>query len=965
MKKYLSLVIVWTVLTLSANAGFPGAAMSFNGTNQYLSATVPSLPYAYSICAWVYLRSGGTDSSYLGVLTGTNCGSSVELLIHGTNSSATSLQYLELGRCGSFSGELSTNTIPLNQWVHIAVTVSYVDKDVTYYINGKPSRTWSGASDNMYLGPNIHLADNVMRHFNGLLDEVQIWDKELSRGEIWTNMYYPPNAQSSHLVAYWPMVTDGGSLVTPDASGSGRTGRPINMPTMAVPNYPWPLGAGVQGANPYTNECHAGFADPGAFVSNTPVSVDAGANFAVALKKDGTVAAWGNNDYGQLNVPSSATNVVAVSAGYYFALALKADGTVIGWGQNDNGQASAPAAATNVVAIAAGGFHSLVLRADGTVLVWGDNTFGQTDMPSSATNVVAIAGGLRHSLALRADGTVIFWGAKYSYFSDVPSSATNVVAITAGEEHNLALRADGTLVTWGTYTGCSGTTPASATNVVAIACGSYYNLALKADGTVVGWEASTGNETSVPASATNVAAIAGGGYYRNLALKVDGTVLAWGDSDDVSDSAYQLYNFAFTTNGVVNTNAVGTYTRTYTAKNTINTSTVTRTVEVVDTTAPVITLLGRNPTILAVGTPYVEPGATAADACGGDFTSGIVITGEVNSEVAGAYSRVYTVADSYHNTGSTQRAVWMADVPSIGNLSNVFVLAHTVPGTHGAKFYADVTAKGTEVGVWFEYGESTNYTSTGPTSSLAAGCYTSNRVLSVSNLPYGVVYHWRVVATSSLGTAVSPDQVAEWAAGAPAINLLSSSCTTTNALTGTRGANLLATVDPNGPESTAFFQFGMNTDYTWVKTNALPAGYVDSNLTSSVSNLAFGATYHWRVVATNMLGSTVSDDQLLEVPSPYARGDFNGNGVVEQSELNDVYDGYWQDNPTTITNALGLGQTDVKLVVDNLIGWDLTAQYSDDLATWSNLSDRAVPVFEFTDSDATNHPARVYRLLAP
>ncbi|MFH0879085.1 MAG: immunoglobulin-like domain-containing protein [Lentisphaerota bacterium] len=452
-----------------------------------------------------------------------------------------------------------------------------------------------------------------------------------------------------------------------------------------------------------------------------------------------------------------------------------------------------------------------------------------------------------------------------------------------------------------------------------------------------------------------------------MALRADGTVVAWGDHSDVPDGTYQLYNYAFTTNGVVDTNAVGSYSRTYTVKNTLSTSTVTRAVEVVDTTAPVLTLLGTNLTIIAVGTPYIDPGATALDACGGDFTAGIVTNGLVDFNVGGAYTQTYSAVDSYNNTGRIQRAVWIADIPSIDNLSNLFVLAHTVPGTHGARFYADVTVKGTAVGAWFEYGVSTNYSNTGPTLPLAAGCYTSNRVLSVSNLPYGVIYHWRVVATSGMGNVVSPDQVAEWAAGAPVINGLTAYCTTTNAFTGTRGAGFQAVVNPNGPESTAFFQFGLDPDYleSYLMTNTLPAGYVNSNLVFSMSSLAFGATYHWRIVATNMLGETMSGDQVLEIPSPYARGDFNGNGIVEDFELDWVYGGYWQDNPTVITNALELGQTEVELAVDSLIGWDLTAQYSDDLMTWSNLSGRAVPVFQFTDPNATNHPARAYRLLAP
>ena len=947
----------------------PGSALSFNGTNQYVSATIPSLPYNYTISAWVYLRSGGTDSSRLGVLTGAGCDDSVELLIHSTTSSSTDPQYLELGRCNSFNGELSLQTVPLNQWVHIAVTVSYVDKEVVYYINGNNVRTWNGSPYNMYLGPSIHLGDNVTRHFNGLLDEAQIWSRALTQGEIRTNMYQAPDLKDIDLVAYWPMVTDPGSILTPDVSGHGHAGRLVNLPTQGVPNYPWPLGVGLLGANPYTNECHSGFTDSGAFVSNTPVSVDAGDNFTIVLKKDGTVGAWGSleyNDYGQLNVPSSATNVVALSGGYYFALALRADGAIVGWGDNRFGQLNVPSSATNVVAVSAGGFHSLALRADGAVVAWGYNIYDQCTVPSSATDVVAIAAGSEHSVALKADGTVIAWG-RHDYMDliSVPATATNVVAIAAGTEHSLALRADDTILTWGSYSRGHAPTPASATNVIAIAAGKYISLALRADGIVVDWNADGSGTSSVPASVTNTAALGAGGS-RRLALKTDGTLIAWGSDSSVPDNTYQLYSVPFTTNGVVDTNAVGSYSRTYTAKNTVSTTTVTRTVNVVDTTAPVMTLLGTNPTIIIVGTPYVDPGATAIDACGGNFTSGILTNGFVNSNVGGGYTQTYTAVDSYNNTGRIQRAIWVSDVPSINNFSNVLVLTQTVSGAHGARFYADVTVKGVAVGTWFQYGMSTNYSNTGPTSSLPAGCYMTNCMLSVSNLPFGVVYHWRVVATSSMGEAVSPDQVAEWAAGAPVIGGYSASLLTTNAATMARGAELHAVVNPNGPDSTAYFQFGPDTGYPWSSTtNNLPTGYADSNIVAALDNLCPGIAYHWRVVASNILGETIGLDQALSVPALYAAGDLDGDGVVEQGELNDVYDGYWQDNPTQITNAMGLGRTEVKLVVDNLLGWDLTAQYSDDLATWSNLPNRAIPVFQFTDPDATNHPTRTYRLLAP
>ncbi|KKU78911.1 MAG: Lipoprotein [Parcubacteria group bacterium GW2011_GWA2_47_7] len=63
-------------------------------------------------------------------------------------------------------------------------------------------------------------------------------------------------------------------------------------------------------------------------------------------------------------------------------------------------------------------------------------------------------------------------------------------------------------------------------------------------------------------------------------------------------------------------------------------------------TGPVITLLGANPMSIAVGTVFVDPGATAYDPQDGDITSLIVVTGSVNSSSAGAYTLTYNVSDA-------------------------------------------------------------------------------------------------------------------------------------------------------------------------------------------------------------------------------------------------------------------------------------------------------------------------------
>jgi hypothetical protein len=105
----------------------------------------------------------------------------------------------------------------------------------------------------------------------------------------------------------------------------------------------------------------------------------------------------------------------------------------------------------------------------------------------------------------------------------------------------------------------------------------------------------------------------------------------------------------------VNTNIVGSYVITYNVSDAAgNAATeVTRTVNVSpDTTAPVITLIG-NPTInLNVGDTYVEQGATATDNLDGDISANIVITGTVNTSIAGTYFVNYNVSDAAGNAAN-------------------------------------------------------------------------------------------------------------------------------------------------------------------------------------------------------------------------------------------------------------------------------------------------------------------------
>ena len=74
---------------------------------------------------------------------------------------------------------------------------------------------------------------------------------------------------------------------------------------------------------------------------------------------------------------------------------------------------------------------------------------------------------------------------------------------------------------------------------------------------------------------------------------------------------------------------------------------------VVDTTPPVITLLGPNPVVVSQGGTYTDPGATASDNLDGDLTSSIVINASaVNTAVPGDYPVTYNVSDVAGNAAT-------------------------------------------------------------------------------------------------------------------------------------------------------------------------------------------------------------------------------------------------------------------------------------------------------------------------
>jgi alpha-tubulin suppressor-like RCC1 family protein len=336
------------------------------------------------------------------------------------------------------------------------------------------------------------------------------------------------------------------------------------------------------------------------------LKVSAGYCHSLAIKNDGTLWAWGYNGYGSLGVGditnrSSPIQVGSLKTwasikanpalGYVgSSLATKTDGTLWAWGANNYGQLglgdvvsrSSPSqvgALTNWAQVSAGGGSIVGVKKDGTLWAWGRNNWGAlgigaTGRLSSPVQVGSLTnwsqvsvGGYRDdafTLALKTDGTLWGWGYNrvgqlgIGNITDVSSpvqvgTLTSWSQVSAGYTHALAIKKDGTLWGWGySYTSVGGylgtgnrtstqspVQVGSLTNWTQVASGKYQSVAIKNDGTVWSWGSSAGKgilglgNQEFAFSPTQVGALTNwskieSGMDSSTSIKTDGTLWAWG-----------------------------------------------------------------------------------------------------------------------------------------------------------------------------------------------------------------------------------------------------------------------------------------------------------------------------------------------------------------------------------------------------------------------------------------------------
>ncbi|MDZ4405030.1 LamG-like jellyroll fold domain-containing protein [Prosthecobacter sp.] len=656
----------------------------------------------------------------------------------------------------------------------------------------------------------------------------------------------------------------------------------------------------------------------GVLSGKTVVAVAAAEHHSLALCTDGTLAAWGANNAGQLGDDTTTNRlvpvlvntttgvsalfgktVVAIAAGYDFSMALCSDGSVATWGVNSVGQLGdnsttdrhAPVlvnttgvlAGKSVTTISAGLDFCLAQCADGTAAAWGANSIGQLGNDSTTDSAVPVAVSMAGVLA-----------------------GKSVTAVAAGHYHGLALCTDGTLAAWGDNTfgelGNNSTEgsavpvqvssggPLTGKTPVSVAAGQFHSLALCADGTLVTWgDNTTGQlglngitESHVPVVVTSSGVLAGkmvslmtSGQSHSMVSLTDGTLAAWGDNalGQIGDG---------TTTGrflpvAINTTALAAGERITKAGGgaTASHSMSIVAMPLASGGAPVVSTNAAESINKTSATlkGLVNPSGTATTAYfeyGLTTSYGSVIPGVPQSVGSGSASQTVTQPltglepnTPYHFriVASNTNGTVVGDDFSFVTLQDppVVITSGVNPNNitnTTAILPGTVNPNGRATTVYFEFGLTDQYGNTTAPQNLAAGSSNVNVTAPVSGLTLGTTYHFRIVAENNGGTAHGEDAIfTTTSISAPTLGTVSASGFTTT------GATLNGSVNPNGAITNAFFEYGLTTTYTNVTgTTGIAAGTSAVNVALPVSALAPGTLYHYRLVTENSAGITRSGD---------------------------------------------------------------------------------------------------------
>jgi kumamolisin len=239
---------------------------------------------------------------------------------------------------------------------------------------------------------------------------------------------------------------------------------------------------------------------------------------------------------------------------------------------------------------------------------------------------------------------------------------------------------------------------------------------------------------------------------------------------------------------------------------------------------------------------------------GGDWASGAIASGS-SQDVTVTFSPASAinyggkiVVSSDATAGTDSIAVSGTGLPAPSAPTVATTSATAISGT-AATLNGGVNSDRLATSVYFQYGTSTMYGSVTGTTSIAAGNGSVLFALSAGPLLPQTVYHYQAVASNSIGQNFGADKtfttLAAPAIGAsPAVYL------------GAADVEVSETVNPNGLNTTVYFEYGTSTSYgSQSSLESIGSGHAAVNVNALFPGLTPNTPYYYRIVTMSAAGT--------------------------------------------------------------------------------------------------------------
>ena len=234
-----------------------GNALVFDGTNNNveINSTFQNQDgtKSFSFCAWVMSTNVGQGGQRIVADDQQTSGSGGYALSLGEAGSGRLRFYCRALSSVSLDIPAGNYQLTNNNWYHVAATYNHTTRVRNIYVNGELAAThthgageWtSGEVDNgpLTIGGESNGSSESANRFNGRIDEVSYWNKELTQTEVRDLMCKSLTGSEAGISGYWNF--NGAALGAggvPDITGNGFTGTMQNMVAGEIVTSAAPIG---------------------------------------------------------------------------------------------------------------------------------------------------------------------------------------------------------------------------------------------------------------------------------------------------------------------------------------------------------------------------------------------------------------------------------------------------------------------------------------------------------------------------------------------------------------------------------------------------------------------------------------------------------------------------------------------------------------------------------------------------